>query len=688
MKTINMLIEYAQDQAEYIFPREMLESALFFNISCAMGLRNIRIERNTNNGTKTVIPNYYGITFIGSGAGKNYSRDLTRNMVNWMNDIFESKMESFISSRRDQDGKIPKQYINLPNYYIPITSSVEGLQKAAQTICDMNYGSVNVVNDEIGDFILKSENIFTKLKTAWDDGISEGQVNASDGNENYFTVKDIHYNAMLFGSPQPFDLDEKKKDRLIETYVSGMARRSYIYHNSSYKKSENRNLNFEMMEQEQIQLTKDYLDELFSFIKNHSGKIKFPNEIRKKLIQYDIQKEILREASNSIIAEDLGSIKKIEKLLGIIATLDLSEEISEEHLHYAIDFTERMDNTAADTVEIKPLYIKVYNELEKRNFTARTDLMKAVKGLTSKALDETMELVIEHANMLGNTIVEKEYSGIKKYKLEKLSKTSLSRVILSTNANMDATASKGFEKKEGDFFNIHKVICSNSRYSAGTFLNGHITNDNYLPEQNLFIIDVDEGLTISDARELFSDYVYMIATTRSHQKEKNGEICDRFRLIFPTSSSFHLEPSIYSEMYMNVLGAIGMHDADIKCKNPSRWYYGFKDAEYWYNEKGDLLDIRMFIPDTSMNQHGKKNLENYEDNLVPDNYRIDGALRWFFANTSSGNRNDNLFKLGMLIKDKIGSDQWELWTRKANDELYEPLKDREINSVIKSLSRR
>jgi hypothetical protein len=603
------------------------------------------------------------------------------------------RCEIFNESHKDSDGKFSKKYIKLTDYYVPISSSIEGIQKAAQTVNDMCSGSINCTTDELGDVMLKMEPIFTKLKTAWDSGVSEGQVNVGDGNENYFTVTDVCFNALLFGSPAPFELDPKKKDKLLEAYVSGMARRSYIYHNGHYRKSENRNINFETAHPTLYQTVQDYRMELRSFI-NHHEIIVFPAEIRKKLIEWDIQKESIREASNSLISDDLGNPKKIEKLLGILAVLDLSPEITQDHLDFAISFTEIMDKTAEETVKIQPIYMQIYHELEKRSFTARTDIIKAVKDVrTTKALEDEMILVTEHANMVGNSIVVKENSGIITYKLEKLSATSLEGIIISSNDNMNQAQPAGFQKNEGKFENIYKLTNGAYRYSAGTFLNGYITDENYLREQNLFIIDVDDGLSIEDAKSLFSDYTYLISTTKSHQKEKKkgNEMvtCDRFRLILPTISKFHLDPKVYSETYVNVLDAIGVSEADSKCRNSSRWYYGNPEGEYWYNQGTTLLDIRPYIPNSSENLKVNISIQNYEDTVNDDNIdlRIAGAIRWFVSNTTSGNRNDNMYRFAVMMKDPshIGSHEWESWTRRTNNLLSEPLPERELNTIIRSV---
>ena len=699
IESINMLYEYALDNSEYIMIRELFFSALFFNTAAAMSLKKIRIIRKTNNNDKVIIPNYFGISFGGSGVGKNHSDNLARAIFKESFDNFQRHAESFYDSRKDPADKKPDpRYVNLSSYFIPVTSTWQALQKAAQTVKDMDVGSVNVVSDELGDSIMSMSEIFTKLKSTWDTGTSEGPVNVTNGGESYFCVHDVCFNALLFGAPGPFELDPKKKDRLLETYVSGMARRSFIYHNNTYKKSENRNPNFEKLEREFYDKLESYIKELRYFL-NNTREIRYPAKIREKLLEYDQIKELERERSISLIAEDLGSTKKIEKLLGIIATLDLQDEINEEHLKFAIEFTEALDSTAEETVEIKPAYKRIYDEIEKRSFAARTDIVKAVKDITIKDLDSQLILVQEHANLIGNSLIKKEYNGIIKYKIEKLSNTNLDNIILSINGNMDRTEPEGFVRKIGSFDKLINAVNAEFRYSAGTFRNEYISDENYLQEQNLFIIDIDKDLNLEDAKALFSSMTYLIATTKSHQKPKktkvNGEtidlVCDRFRIILPTLSTFHLTAKVYSEMYMNVINSLGIAEADSKCRNASRWYYGNPEGEHWYN-KGDLLDIRTYIPDSSEHQDASTSLNNYDNQRdksnAPASIRVDAAIRWFLSNTATGNRNDNLFKLGMLLKEKIEEPDWAMWLLNANTCLSHPLPDSDMKSIINSVGRR
>lgn len=694
-KRLVPIFDYFSDQGQYTFLPELLESSLFFNTATAIQLVNARIHRTTNHGVKKIIPNTFFIVLAPSGVGKNASVNYTAEPFREMFTNFIARIDSFTlnPNNRNEKNELEPQYIKMSHQYLPSGSSVQGVQKAAQTLSDIGFGGVSLFEDELGDNMMSMGQIFTKMKTAFDDGISYGDLNVSSGGLNYHTVEDICFNAMLMGSPGIFEQQPKLKDQLLAHFISGIARRSFIFHNTTYKKSENRNKTHETMSQEDIQIAKDYFLELRSHI-NRIEHITMPKEVYKELIQWDIQKEVLRENSDSILADNLGAPAKIERLAGIIAILDLSYTITSEHLKYAISFTERVDRTTEEAHRIKPLYEQIYDILSNRGFISRTELLKEVKSLTLKNLDDEIMLATELASQLGNSIVVKEYSGIIKYKLERLTATKLDKVIMSINDDPTATNPDGFRRVEGAFEDIHKVMISTRRYSAGTFLNDYITNKNYLSEQNIIILDIDDGITIEEAQSLFKGVVHMIATTKSHQVEKSGkEACDRFRLVLPTVSKFHLKPEVYSEMYGNLMDSLGMESADISCRNASRWYYGFPDGEYWYNDNPDaeLLDIRPFIPDTTENHSGMNHINNYHIS-GSDNYDSDeterrkaGMIRWLLSRTTPGNRNEMVFYYAMYCKD-AGLDI-ESNVRNFND-IIESLPESEILKIIRSAARR
>lgn len=688
---------YYQDNAQYIFDTSLLEAAMFFNTAAAIQMKNLRIVRETNHGPKSVIPNFFAIMLLPSGVGKNHAVKVTAEPFKQMFSNFVERAENFIMNPNNRNNKneLDPQYIKMSHQYTPSGSSTQGVQKMAQTISDMGSGGINLFEDELGDNMMSMGKIFTKMKTAFDDGISYGDVNVSSGGENYFTVENICYNAMLMGSPGIFEQQPKLKEELLAHFISGIARRSFIYQNTGYKKSENRNPNYETMSTEKIDIAKHYFVELVSHI-NGLEQITMPKEVHRELLEWDIQKEVLRENSDSILADNLGAPAKIERLAGIIAVMDLSTTVTSDHLKYAISFCERVDKTAEEAHRIKPTYEEIYDLLALRGFISRTELIREVKGLKMANLDDEVTLATELASQLGNSIVIKEYSGIIKYKLERLTATKLDKVIMSINEDPKATSPEGFKKIEGDFELIgERVLCSQRRYSAGTFLNQYIKNDNYLSEQNIIILDIDDGITIEEAKGLFKHVVYVIATTKSHQIEKSDKpACDRFRLVLPTISKFHLKPEVYSQMYGNLTEALGMESADISCRNASRWYYGFPDGEYWYNDNpnAELLDVRPFIPDTTENHSGSGNMDNYfatahtSTDSDHASRKKAGMIRWLLSRTSAGNRNEMTFNYAMYIKDR--GEDIDGNVREFNNLLSNPLPESEIMKIVRSASRR
>lgn len=120
-------------------------------------------------------------------------------------------------------------------------------------------------------------------------------------------------------------------------------------------------------------------------------------------------------------------------------------------------------------------------------------------------------------------------------------------------------------------------------YSISPWLsNNHRTSENFV-KSNIAMVDIDEGLTISDvkAHEFYIDYSAGYYTSPSHTEEDH-----RLRLLFL------LERTITDEQEMRaiLMALISVFGGDKSCKDASRLFYGSKDAEY---------EIRYgkFIPD-------------------------------------------------------------------------------------------
>src|SRR5690606_11197139 len=68
------------------------------------------------------------------------------------------------------------------------------------------------------------------------------------------------------------------------------------------------------------------------------------------------------------------------------------------------------------------------------------------------------------------------------------------------------------------------------KYSMGLFKDSIVKKANFVYCEAI-ALDFDKEYTLKQAKEDFSKFQCIIATTKSHRKEKNGEVHDRFRVI-------------------------------------------------------------------------------------------------------------------------------------------------------------
>ena len=114
---------------------------------------------------------------------------------------------------------------------------------------------------------------------------------------------------------------------------------------------------------------------------------------------------------------------------------------------------------------------------------------------------------------------------------------------------------------------LAKIIC-NGRYSPIVYKNNkrHQSNFDYA---DIVALDFDGDLSLKEARLQFKAYTHIIAPTKSHQKEKNGIVADRFRVVL-----FLSERITDLQVYRNtVIGLLRMFpQADPQCKDGARYF--------------------------------------------------------------------------------------------------------------------
>ncbi len=171
--------------------------------------------------------------------------------------------------------------------------------------------------------------------------------------------------------------------------------------------------------------------------------------------------------------------------------------------------------------------------------------------------------------------------------------TPLESDDLKLNENMWITAKPYYKNKNIKFEQLHRMVSSDYRqYSPFFFKDGTKKSENWNNEnQNILILDIDDGLTIDKAKEIFKGFKYFICTTKSHQKEKKGLVCDRFRIILPIINN-PIGDDYFSYM-RNLEKMFSFIDVQVNTKTGA--FLGFAKCEYWYNN-GDLFDMDILRP--------------------------------------------------------------------------------------------
>lgn len=113
------------------------------------------------------------------------------------------------------------------------------------------------------------------------------------------------------------------------------------------------------------------------------------------------------------------------------------------------------------------------------------------------------------------------------------------------------------------------VLATMSDWAPGVFKENARSAANF-KQVEFLVLDVDSGCTLEEAKEKFKDYAHAILTSRNHQKEKNGVVADRFRVILPLIEPVCTQAD-YEATWLEAQAKWPFIDKS--CKDVSRMYY-------------------------------------------------------------------------------------------------------------------
>ena len=180
--------------------------------------------------------------------------------------------------------------------------------------------------------------------------------------------------------------------------------------------------------------------------------------------------------------------------------------------------------------------------------------------------------------------------------------------------------------------NIKDVADAALKYnvSPGIFRGNYRNIKNF--ERAYYIgLDIDEGMSMSDAIIKLAGYTHVVMPTKSHQIDKNGTIADRFRVFLELETPIDNENDFY-ETWSELQSQFG--SIDPATKDPSRQYYPSKSIAN-IQLKGKKIPVKKWVKKDTL----KISLPNgVKGNLAK------GTLEFIAIGANTGSRRNTLYK--------------------------------------------
>ena len=255
------------------------------------------------------------------------------------------------------------------------------------------------------------------------------------------------------------------------------------------------------------------------------------------------------------------------------------------------------------------------------------------------------------------------------YNLEYVAAPLLVEFSVSDTQHHSGNYVDGFEYASFGWSEFHRVT-KKFAYSSSFFRFGHRSNDNVEGFGNLLIYDIDDGLSMKEAKKILDGFRVLMVTTKSHQVDKNGAICDRYRLIFPIKKVIaKIEPELHKELLLTVLRYIGfpVDKVDRQALGSS---YAFRPAHNQLHKyfEGEMIDVDALIPLANTNLSKMRDQEALERSERVKQY----ADKDFDATTLNDASealyrldpdmdNDEWVKTGAALRNEFGDSAFELF---------------------------
>ena len=671
--------------------RMIWESSLYYFISILMNKYNFRKTIGSRNAIR-----YYSIVFAQSGVGKSFSLSTLEKLFHL--DNYGQAMKRFFEQSVSMLPEAPSDVAEVLRY-MPKTAitglegTKEGLFYITLSQVSSNFGSLNMMTEELGESISSSAEVLSKLKEMYDGKYKAKVVKGDMNSELKDDINNIICNFIGVGTRKGVTKEAERELNRIAT--SGMYRRTFIVDSKQYVEKNKI--------ESKLPKVAEYIDSLndnfkadfinrreIDFFSEHDMKLESGFAERLEEIDDDLIKIASNDRLNEFIQYDTGSLEMIIDLAHIISFIEWESEVSISSLDKAYDFFMRTRHSVEETFKTIHPYKVMYDLLKKKDNMTISEMAEIEHKIpiTKTAVADNIAL-LEELCYRKDQILHKNDGKVLRYRIEELPINKLDKLIVSIHNEGHEEFAINFQPLEVNWEQLHDLAISDKAESFCTAHfepttkapAGHREAKSYIEGANVIAFDIDDGMTIAEAQELLSEYTYLIYTSKSHNTEKY-DYRDRFRILLPTKNKFYVTPDQHKSLYINIEEFLGLKNNDIQTRNTSRLWYTNPDAILFDNE-GQLLDVTFLLPSTDKSdtyiprmQEVNRSLEDGEVSR-----REAGFIKWFLMNTSEGNRHENLTKAAYFFYQGLGLSDWKSRVSRLNLTLANPMTDREMKFI-------
>jgi len=591
----------------------------------------------------TKMTTYYAMSFLSSGRGKDFVSDLIENelfadlskgfdnLVNikalsynqTMRESMDNWIENGFNNKNEPYGK--KEYAeDVKTKFMPTTVSDLGLRFGEATPEGLAYARSRVKYIDVGSPSLKipefsmalsSTNIgtlFTSLIELWENGNMSAKTTKNALLPMCNEVP-ILFNA--YTDPSKILNDEKMQSMLVNNFSSGLGRRTFVVYPEEEDFIRKTTPPVKSIDKEIIDgITKPIMQNIKVFFNmNNIDTWKRPvqyfndkasdymNKVSDLCYEKDI--ELRGKITDGELANISSLVAKIEKLASLYAFIEGRVEINVDDCRYATYWSTYTSSYLGKISRVLTSPERLFNLMYRKNdWVSGIEIEQAGIFKNSfdfnKSLDNTLQNLSQYCSVKNTDLIVSNRDGGAILRVKKIPLVDPDKLVTSSMVGSHDSIklmADGWTKSEFKFDNLYKFLCGEKEcaITACELKDGKRLDDSATGRIQFIALDFDDGLTWEDGMKRFENYTYFAYQSRNHQKEKNGKICDRYRVILLLERELSLNKQQYANMYKKVL-AILAPEADHSCTNIGRIFFSSVNSDFVYND-GKPFKAHLFL---------------------------------------------------------------------------------------------